>query len=393
LLVPQPEPIAPPVSNAFAAPPLPPGGFAAPPPGGATAPATTTPQAPTQPADAAQRKLPRNEQILAYVGPDVILMGDVLPEVEHALKEAMKGKGTPPESEMEKIRTSWIRGRLKGVIDLRQILVHVRQKIPDDKYKDIRKQMGDVFDKKRVKQLLEDFKEKGVTSRSDLEKRSFELFGVPFNRVRESFIDQTIAASFLNQAVPHRDEEISHADALAYYREHEADFEFPAKARWEQITLKYGAGKHTRDEAWRIIAQCGNAIIGGARFDATARQYSEDPISAKNGGAQDWIGQGSLVQEKLDAAIFDQKLPVGTLSPIIEDGDAFHIIRVAERRSAGKTPFAEAQKEIKEKLKKERQDATRREFIDKIKQQVPVRNVFEEENPAPPPRSRGESDE
>jgi peptidylprolyl isomerase len=226
-----------------------------------------------------------------------------------------------------------------------------------------------------------------------LEKRSLELFGVSFRRVRESFIDQTIGASFLSQALPNKDEEISHADALGYYKEHESEYEVPAKARWEQITVKYGAGKHTRDEAWRIIAQCGNAIIGGAKFDAMARQHSEDAISAKDGGAQDWIGQGSLVQEKLDAALFDPKLPVGTLSPIIEDGDAFHIIRVVERRWAGKISFAEAQKEIKEKLKKERQDAKRREFIDKIKQQVPVRNVFEEENPAPPPRPRGESGE
>src|SRR5205814_2337269 len=119
--------------------------------------------------------------------------------------------------------------------------------------------------------------------------------------------------------------------------------------------------------------------------DAVARHVSEDPISAKNGGAHDWIGQGSLVCEKLDQALFDPKLPVGTLRPPIDDGGAFYIIRVTERRAAGKTPFAEAQKEIKEKLKKERQDTKRKEFMEKIRQQVPVRNVFEEQHPAPPP--------
>jgi hypothetical protein len=68
---------------------------------------------------------------------------------------------------------------------------------------------------------------------------------------------------------------------------------------------------------------------------------------------------------------------------------------VTERRSAGKTSFAEAQKEIKEKLKKERQNAKRREFLDKIKGQVPVRNVFAEQNPAPerPQPQRQDDDE
>ncbi len=181
---------------------------------------------------------------------------------------------------------------------------------------------------------------------------------------------------------------VSHADALAYYQGHQAEFEFPAKARWEQITVNYGPGKRTRDEAWRIIAQCGNAIIGGTPLETIARQHSDDPLSAKNGGAQGWIGQGSLVSEKLDQALFDPRLPVGTLSPPIEDGSAFHIIRVLERRTAGKTPFAEAQKEIKEKLKKERQSEKRREFMDKVRQTVPVRNLFEEQHPAPRRRRR-----
>ncbi len=368
-----------PAGGAFAPPPLPPQG-------GAVA-AGPEPAAPQPAAEAPTGgKLPRNEEILAYVGPDVILMGDVLPEVEHALKQALKGKTPPSDDEMDKIKIGWIRGRLKGVIEVRQVLVYVRQQFKDDesKYRDIRKQMGEAFEKKHVKTLIEQHKDKGVTCRADLEQRSVELLGGPFTRVRENFIDQTICYSFINQKLP-KDEEISHADALAHYQSHEADYEFPAKARWEQITVKYSPGKHTRDEAWRIIAQCGNAIIGGARFDAIARQHSEDLLSAKNGGAQDWIGQGSLVCEKLDAALFDPRLPVGTLSPAIEDGDAFHIIRVVERRTAGKTPFAEAQKEIKEKLKKERQDEKRSEFMDTIRKQVPVRNVFEEQNPAPPP--------
>ena len=358
-------------------------------PVGLPAPAT---EAPVAPAVSDQGIVPRNEEILAYVGPEVILMGDVLPEAEHAIQQWLKGKPKPTESEMEQLRITVIRGRLKSAIELRQLLVYAKQEIKDDeKYREVRKNVAEQFEKKRVKQLVTELAEKGVANRADLERRSEELFGVPFARFREAFVDQSIAWGFVNQKLP-KEEEVSHADALAYYQAHESEYEFPAKARWEQITVKYGPGKRTREEAWRIIAQGANAIIGGARFDAVARQLSEDPLSAKNGGLQDWIGQGSLVSEKLDAALFDTRAAVGTLRHVEDDG-AFHLIRVVERRSAGKTSFAEAQSQIKEKLKKERQDANRRELVEKIRQQIPVRNVFEERHPAPPPRpKRSEAD-
>lgn len=333
---------------------------------------------------AANGTLPRNETILAYVGPDVILMGDVLPEVLFMLKKELKGRPKPPDDQMEKIRIMWITGRLKGAIEARQLLVYARREIPEDKYPDVRKQMVEQFEKKRVPQLLEDFKENGVTTRADLAARSVELLGVPFSRVRESFVDQVIAYSFINNKLP-KEEEVSHADALAHYQRNEKDYEFPAKSRWSQITVNYGPGKRSREEAYKIIAQCGNAIIAGAKFEDMARQHSDDSLTAKKGGANDWVGQGTLVAEKIDAALFDPQLPVGTLSPIIEDRDAWHLLRVAERRSAGKTSFAEAQKEIKEKIKKQRQDSKRREVIDNIKQQIPVRNAWEELHPPPAP--------
>src|SRR5262249_31550364 len=156
----QPAPYAPPVGNAFTPPPLP-GGFAAPPPQQvrpqtvapqATMPETTVPQTtvvqpplpqapapqtllpqtavpPPAAATEGSGKVPPNEEILAYVGPEVILMGDVLPDVEFSLKQVLKGKTAPPPDQMEKIRESWIRGRLKHTIEVRQTLVFVKQKI------------------------------------------------------------------------------------------------------------------------------------------------------------------------------------------------------------------------------------------------------------------------
>jgi len=351
------------------------------------APAGGNPQPAAGYPPAAPSKLPRNEEILAYVGPDVVLMGDVLPEVEHLLKQVQKEKGPIPENQIDDVRKHWIRQRLKGAIEIRQILVAVRQKLPEEQYQKIRSQMQDVFEKKQVKQYMERFK---LTDRSELSRRAVELLGVPISRAREDFVDQVVAASFIQQSLP-KDEEPSHAETLAYYQLHARDFEFPAKARWEQLRIDYDKKKRTRDEAWQLITQLGDAMLGGAPFAEIARRYSDDPFSAKDGGAHPWIRQGSLVAEKVDAALFT--LPVGTLSPIIEDQDAFHIIRVIERQAAGKTPFEEAQREIKEKIKKQKADQKRREIIENIRKQVHVLNLYEEQFPKEEPRSPRETSE
>ena len=66
----------------------------------------------------------------------------------------------------------------------------------------------------------------------------------------------------------------------------------------------------------------------GAPFPEIARSGS-DGVTASDGGARDWTTQGSLVSKKLDEALFG--LPVGELSPILEDEYGLHIVRVTER--------------------------------------------------------------
>ena len=47
-------------------------------------------------------------------------------------------------------------------------------------------------------------------------------------------------------------------------------------------------------------------------------------------------------------------LPIGSLSPILESETGLHIIRVVERRQAGRTPFLDVQNEIRKKMMDER---------------------------------------
>ena len=88
----------------------------------------------------------------------------------------------------------------------------------------------------------------------------------------------------------------------------------------------------------------------------------------------EWTVQGSLVSEPIDQAVFS--LPSEKLSRIIEDDRGFHIIRVLERRDAGRVSFQDAQKEIKEKMRVRKQQEQIDKLLRELRDTIPIWTVY-----------------
>ncbi len=69
---------------------------------------------------------------------------------------------------------------------------------------------------------------------------------------------------------------------------------------------------------------------GEAQFSTLARLYSEDPVSARQGGEMDFMGRGQLVPE-FAAVAFNLTDP-DKVSKIVETEYGFHIIQLIEKR-------------------------------------------------------------
>ena len=70
-------------------------------------------------------------------------------------------------------------------------------------------------------------------------------------------------------------------------------------------------------------------VLGGADFATLAKQYSEDPGSAKEGGYLGFFKRGELVPEYEAASM---KLEPGQLSPVVQSQFGFHLIQFIERK-------------------------------------------------------------
>jgi parvulin-like peptidyl-prolyl isomerase len=64
------------------------------------------------------------------------------------------------------------------------------------------------------------------------------------------------------------------------------------------------------------------------------------------------------------------------MSPIIDSGPAYHIVRVLERRDAGRKPFTDVQGEIREALKEQRMRAEMEAYLVKLRRDARVWTVF-----------------
>lgn len=307
-------------------------------------------------------------QVIARVGPEVILAADLNPVYE--IYMANKAAGAPAEEIASDYQE--LMSELKQMIDMKILYVDASNTIPAEGLKEFRKLVDEAFDKEQVKILMERLK---VDSPAELDAKLRQQYGTSLDRRREMFWEQTLAGQWKKEHSTYT-KEIDFVATSNYYREHKSEFEIPAQAQWEELTAQF-ADYNSRDDAYRAICDMGNDVVQRhIPFAEVAKKKSRGPTADK-GGFRDWTTKGALVSKVLDEAIFSPNLPVGMMSQPIEDTDGFHIIRVIVRHDAGEESFLEAQKGIKKKITDERSKKMADEFMEKLRNQTQVWTIFD----------------
>ena len=317
--------------------------------------------------------------VIARVGPEVVLEGDLL--TPSALAWLAKvSPGLKPE-QIRELKLQICRQVLPQHVESLIVYVDACRTIPEDRLPEIEKKVNEAFDQQQLPRLIKDA---GVANSLEYEQL-LRSRGQSLDRIRKMFFERALAQQWIQQKVT-KDEEIPHAEMIAWYQNHLAEYDYPAKAKFEQFTVRIGPTQ-SRDQAWNKLAAMGNDVLEGKPFADIARTRSEGPTAA-SGGGYDWTTKGSLASKLLDEAVFT--LPVGQLSAIIEDGGALHIVRVTERTEAGRTPFIEAQVGIKETLQQERRKREMDEYLARLKERTPVWTVFDDKPAAATAAARRE---
>jgi len=304
-------------------------------------------------------------QIVARVGMEVILYSDIamgLDEIRAQYQNHL------PAEELERQIQLLLRQRLKTHIDTKLLYLDVKAKLPREALKNVEKRVGEQFDSVEINNMIKRGK---LRSREELEEK-LRAMNTSLEHQKRTFTEQILAHQWLKQQLK-VDQEVTYDQMVAYYREHLAEYEHPARAQWQQLTIRFSRIPD-KAEAYRAIAALGNRVLSGEDFAEVAKAGSHGS-TAQNGGLRDWTVQGSLVSQVLDQAIFS--LPIGALSPILEDDQGFHIIRVLRRQEAHRTSFLEAQAEIRQKIRQQREKGQEEEYLSRLREKIPIWTVFD----------------
>ena len=95
------------------------------------------------------------------------------------------------------------------------------------------------------------------------------------------------------------------------------------------ILMQITPSEKSIEEAYLKISKIKERLDNGEDFAELARQYSEDPGSAKSGGELGFVSRGTLVKEFEETAF---SLEEGEISEIVQTQFGFHIIQLLERQ-------------------------------------------------------------
>jgi len=281
------------------------------------------------------------DEIVAKVNDDIVTKSDLDTEEQGLLQDLYRRfSGTELDGKVAEAK----RELLRRLVD-RRVLIQ---------------RAAHIFDMTKMQEFyLESFKDQqNIKSDKELEKLLAEQ-GMTMadlkTRLVEEFSPQQVVRAEVAERIA-----VSEKDTRAYYEAHTSEFEIPAQATVREIVLK--ASDSERD-AKKAQAEAVRARVAepGADFAAVAAEVS-DAGTKKAGGVLGTVKKGDLA-DALEKAAFS--IPVGEISPVIEAGYGFHILKVDARIDAALKPFEDVKADIETRIQNDRFAAEYKNYMKK----------------------------
>ena len=312
-------------------------------------------------------------QVIARINGQVVQACEVLWIVNFMID---KNRDRIPPDQLDGVREQLIKRQLGTLVDRKLLYDAFRRGVPAENMPKIEENLNEPFEQQEIPLLMKQF---NVGNKAELERELCRL-GSSLNDAKRAFNERVIASEWMRSKIK-VNEEISPIEIHDYYQDHLTEYDFPAQARWEELMVRKNKFSDP-GQAYAEVARLGNeawqrAAAGHdpkqAIFSDVAKAKS-DGFNAKQGGQYDWTSKGSLKTKSIDDALFS--LEVGAMSQIIESDTGFHIVRVVERKDAGRKPFTEVQVKIREKLKEDRLHAAQDKYLAQLRDEARIETIY-----------------
>jgi peptidyl-prolyl cis-trans isomerase C len=156
-----------------------------------------------------------------------------------------------------------------------------------------------------------------------------------------------------------------------FYQKNQDKFQQGPRVRASHIliTVPQNADAATKQQARTKAETILKDLKGGKDFAAAAKENSQDPGSAVNGGDLGFFEKGQMVPPFEQAAF---ALNPGEMSELVESQFGYHIIKVAEKQTQRVVPLDEAKGQIEQYLGQQSRQSETEAFVNTLKAKAKI---------------------
>ncbi len=175
-----------------------------------------------------------------------------------------------------------------------------------------------------------------------------------FEHMREDILKQLLHQEEVDDKI-----EVSEEEMKAFYSERQEQFVEPPSVKISYIRIGRGQAKDEYDRGEKKAKEAYKKLKPGfwkkgEPFEKVAREYSEDPETAKNGGVIDkWISESADMFVEIASHPFHENvlgLSAGEISSPFYLQGSWYIVKVRERKEPRPLSFEEVREQIETEL-------------------------------------------
>lgn len=193
------------------------------------------------------------------------------------------------------------------------------------------------------KRIAEIQRESGIADPDKFHDWIRQNSGETFEDLKDAFKSSILTQRVIGEEV-YRNVVIPKADKQKYYDAHKADFVRQESVGLREIQISAGDGSPAKVAAAEKKAKdLVDRLRKGEKFPELARQYSDNPDTAKEDGVLGTFTRGQLAKP-LDEVVFAHEK--NYITDPIRVGSVFEILKVEEKTTAGQASFDEVEPQI-----------------------------------------------
>lgn len=191
-------------------------------------------------------------------------------------------------------------------------------------------------------------------------KAMMEQQGVTLEQVRDSILIRLTTDAMMDKVAATSTVNVTDAQVSDYYKANKAEFATPAEVHAQHVLIP---------ATETVLAQQVFAKAkAGVSFAELAKQYSQDPGSAGQGGDLGWAAPDNYVPAFAKAV---KTMKVGQIL-LVQSNYGWHVVKLLGRRPARVQPLAEATAQIRDTLIAEARNAKIAAYVEALRKKADV---------------------